>query len=98
MEKFIVTGASFNYPEELEMEKPQVFSTLLEAREAMIGNVILDLEDLDFYAANQQNGTKILYKDSDCAIEIGSIGRLSSYVWLSEDNFYSTYEIITMEV
>lgn len=96
MKKFILTGACLLDNEELDLETPKVFTNLLAARREMMGNIMMDLEEDEFYSVPQHDGTKKLYTNCDCAVEIGQVGRMFSYILMGD--FYSSYEITEVDV
>lgn len=82
---------------ELSIEPPQIYNSLLEANKAMLGNIMIDLEGMDYRVKRmEEDGAIRLYKDDGICKNIGEIIHMSA--WIDLEDFSSLYEIKEMEV
>lgn len=98
MKKFILIGAYMTDHTELSIEPPQVYDNLLEARKAMLGNIMLDLEKEDYRVESMEDGSIRFHKSYGLCENIGEA--ITKSAWVDLEEFSSTYEIreIAMEV
>ena len=95
MEKFIVSYSYLLERVELNVGDPKICDNFLEARLFMAGQIMLDLEDVDFYATCDGN-IKKFYKDDSCFECIGEMTDTDGYVHL--DDYESIYQIKKVEL
>lgn len=95
MKKFILSGACMFDRVELNVQPPQIYNNLLEAREAMLGSIMLDLEEMDYRVENESNGT-IMFKRISGNCNLG--GATTRSAWIDMEDFSAAYEIKEVEI
>lgn len=95
MEKFIVSCSYLIERVDLNIEEPKICNNFLEARQFMAGQIMLDLEDVDFYVTCDDD-IKRFYKDDSYSECIGEMTDTNGQVYL--DNYESVYEIKKVEL
>ena len=82
---------------ELSIEPPQIYNSILEARKAMLGNIMLDLEEEDYQVERMEDGAIRFRKSYGLCENIGEA--ITKSAWVDLEEFSCTYEIreIAME-
>lgn len=96
MEKFIVSYSYLIECAELNVGEPKICNNFLEARQFMAGQIMLDLEDVDFYVTCDDD-IKEFYKDDSCSECIGEMTDTNGHVYL-DDDYESVYQIKKVEL
>lgn len=95
MKKFILSGACMFDRVELNVEPPQIYNNLLEAREAMLGSVMLDLEEMDYCVEKKSDGV-IMFNKISGNCNLGEATTRSA--WIDMEDFSAAYEIKEVEI
>lgn len=100
MKKFILSGAYMMNHTELSIEPPQIYNSLLEARKAMLGNIMLDLEEEGNYCVESMDDGSIRFTKGPEKLYSHIGEAITKSAWVDLEEFSSTYEIreIAMEV
>lgn len=95
MEKFIVSCSYLIERAELNVGEPKICNNFLEARLFMAGQIMLDLEDVDFYATCDGD-IKKFYRDDSCFECIGEMTDTNGHVCLN--GYETVYQIEEVEL
>lgn len=96
MKKFILSGAYMSDHMELSIEPPQIYDNLLEARKAMLGNIMLDLEEEDYCVESMEDGSIRFTRGPEKTYHIGEA--ITRTAWVDLEDFSSMYQIREIEV
>ena len=80
---------------ELNVQPPQIYNNLLEAREAMLGSIMLDLEEMD-YRVEKNSGVTMTFNRISDNCNLG--GATARSAWIDMEDFSAAYEIREVEI